>query len=175
VLRGAGQVNRVCPREGPVSRAIRSLLISVGERLDDLRHKRHVKSKIPVALTQGMRGEDLAHRYLQRKGFRVVARNWRTRNQRGEADLICWDREQIVFVEVKTRATAEYGEPEQAVDERKRRMLRWAASEYVYRAEIALEAVRFDVVSVVLHPRLEIVHHVDAFDPIRSRSATAPS
>ena len=55
----------------------------------------------------GRIGEDLAHRHLRRHGCTVVARNYRTRSGSGEIDVVAWEGEKLVFVEVKTRATAE--------------------------------------------------------------------
>ena len=64
----------------------------------------------------GARGEDLAHRFLQKLGYMVVARNWRAEDGSGELDLVAWDGASLVVVEVKTRASTEFGLPEEAVD-----------------------------------------------------------
>ena len=101
----------------------------------------------------GRLGEDLAHRYLRSQGCTIVARNYRPRGGAGEIDLIAWHRERLVFVEVKTRSTAEFGAPETAVDHEKREALRHAARDYARRANIDWARVRFDIVSIVLaHP-----------------------
>jgi len=76
----------------------------------------------------GRRGEDVAHRFLQKRGYTVVARNYRTRNRFAEVDLIARDGEFLVFVEVKSRATEEFGEPDRAVDAEKQRNLQRAAA-----------------------------------------------
>lgn len=97
----------------------------------------------------GRRGEDLAHRLLRSKGYIVVARNYRTSTGSGEVDIVAWDGDALVFVEVKSRRTDEFGTPDRAVDFEKRARLVRAAHNYVRRAGVAWERVRFDVVSVV--------------------------
>ncbi|MBZ5726253.1 MAG: YraN family protein [Acidobacteriia bacterium] len=111
----------------------------------------------------GRVGEDLAHRYLRRRGCTIVARNYRPRFGAGELDLVAWHGESLVFVEVKTRATAEFGEPDRAVDAAKRRHLQYAAREYARRAGVEWEKVRFDIVSVVLSKPVRIAWLRDAF------------
>lgn len=111
----------------------------------------------------GRIGEDLAHRYLRRRGLATVARNYRPRSAPGEIDLVAWHASTLVFVEVKTRATAEFGEPESAVDAEKRRNLERAARDYARRAEVAWEKTRFDVVAVVLSTPPRINWISDAF------------
>ena len=113
----------------------------------------------------GRRGEDLAHRFLQRHGCTVVARNWRPRSGSGELDLVAWHGSTLVFVEVKTRGTEEFGPPERAVDAEKRRYLVRAASAYARHAGVEWERARFDIVGVVLErpPRIEWTK--DAFRP----------
>jgi putative endonuclease len=111
----------------------------------------------------GRIGEDLAHRYLRRRGCTVVARNYRPPSAHGEIDVVVWDGPTLVFVEVKTRATAEFGEPERAVDAEKRRALRHAARDYARRAGVEWEKTRFDVVSIVLEKPPRIDWFRDAF------------
>ena len=101
----------------------------------------------------GRLGEDLAHRYLRSRGCTIVARNYRTRSGSGEIDLVAWEGETLVFVEVKTRASAEFGAPEAAVDEEKRAKLQRAARDYARRTDVEWEKTRFDIVSIVLQPQ----------------------
>lgn len=121
----------------------------------------------------GARGEDLAHRFLQRRGYTVVARNWRTPRGHREVDLIAWQGQTLVFVEVKTRRHEEFLPVERAVDKDKRENLKRAAMSYVLRAQVPWEQVRFDVVSVVMQPTLLVRHTPDAFHPDR-RQRTRP-
>jgi putative endonuclease len=101
----------------------------------------------------GRLGEDLAHRYLRGRGCTVVARNYRPPAGHGEIDLVVWHGEKLVFVEVKTRDSAEFGEPERAVDAEKRLHLTPAARDYARRAGVEWQQARFDVVAVILSPR----------------------
>jgi putative endonuclease len=98
----------------------------------------------------GMWGEDLAHRYLRGHGCTVVARNYRTRSGSGEIDLVAWQGETLVFVEVKTRASDLFGEPDRAVDTEKQDRLRVAARDYARRAGVDWANTRFDLVNVIL-------------------------
>jgi putative endonuclease len=111
----------------------------------------------------GRLGEDLAHRYLRSKGCTVVARNYRTKSGHCEIDLVAWDSGTLAFVEVKTRASAAFGEPDRAVDVEKRENLRRAARDYARRAEIPWERTRFDIVSIVLEKKNRIDWIKDAF------------
>lgn len=111
----------------------------------------------------GRVGEDYAHRYLRRRRCTVVARNYRTRSGSGEIDIVAWDGETLAFVEVKTRASAEHGEPESAVDEEKRRKLRIAGRDYARKAGVDWDRTRFDIVSVVLGRPYRIEWLRDAF------------
>jgi putative endonuclease len=113
----------------------------------------------------GRLGEDLAHRYLRRRGLTIVARRYRPRAGGGEIDLVAWQRETLVFVEVKTRASAEYGAPDRAVDREKEGYLRHAGRDYARRAGIDWSRVRFDIVSVVLGNPPFIEWFPDAFAP----------
>jgi len=106
-----------------------------------------------LAANHGRIGEDLAHRYLRGRGCTVVARNYRPPAGHGEIDLVVWHREKLVFVEVKTRDTADFGEPERAVDAEKQLHLTRAARDYARRAGVEWQNVRFDVVAVILSPR----------------------
>ena len=127
----------------------------IGSILDRLRNVR--RSRIwDRDLAAGRRGEDLAHRFLRRQGFVIVARNYRLSSGEAEADLIAREGEDLVIVEVKTRASAEYGPPESAVDPEKQRHLIRVGREYARKTDTAWERVRFDVVSIVMREPPEI-------------------
>lgn len=130
--------------------------------LDRLRHAVRVR-RWHASHAFGRRGEDLAHRLLRSRGYTVVARNYRTNAGSGEVDIVAWQGETLVFVEVKTRRSEEYGAPESAVDFEKRSRLVRAARNYAMRANVAWEAVRFDVVSVISGDPPEIRLLQDAF------------
>jgi putative endonuclease len=123
----------------------------IGPILDRLRDARR-RRLWDRDLASGRRGEDVAHRYLRREGFIIVARNYRLASGEAEADLIARDGEDLVIVEVKTRETAEYGPPERAVSWEKQRHLIRVGREYARKTDTPWERVRFDVVSVVMDP-----------------------
>jgi putative endonuclease len=114
----------------------------------------------------GRIGEDLAHRYLRRRGCTVVARNYRTMSGSGEIDLVVRQGETLVFVEVKTRSSADFGEPDAAVDAEKRERLRRAARDYARRAKANWQRTRFDIVNVVVGEKTRIEWQKDAFTGI---------
>lgn len=116
-------------------------------------------------LAAGRRGEDIAHRYLQHAGFVIVARNYRMASGAGEIDLVGWEDETLVFIEVKSRATEEYGAPDRAIGPRKQASLLRAAREYARHAEVPWEQVRFDVVNVVFTTPVSVTHFRDVFGP----------
>jgi putative endonuclease len=100
----------------------------------------------------GERGERLAAVWLRReRGFRIVARNWRSpRDRRDELDLVARDGEVLVFVEVKTRAAGALVTGYHAVDERKKAVMRRAIEAYLAGLRIKPRTVRFDIVEVAL-------------------------
>jgi len=114
-------------------------------------------------LQRGRQGELTAYRHLRKLGYTVIARNYRTRDGRGEVDLIGWDGEYLAFIEVKTRRTDEFGAPEASIDSRKRQNILRAASDYLRRAGLEWSCARFDTVSVVWREPVEIELQKDAF------------
>ena len=111
----------------------------------------------------GALGEDAAVGLLQAGGYRIVARNHRCR--RGEVDIIAEKGELLVFVEVRTRATALFGGPEETVNVRKQRRVIAAARDYLAQRRGPAKAARFDVIAVVDGPRgPALTHFENAFD-----------
>ncbi len=131
---------------------------------DRLRQSR-LHGRVADDVATGRQGEDAAHRYLRKKGYQIVARNWRRRSGAGEVDLIAWDGDELVFVEVKARRSAAYGPPDRAIGADKQDALIWSAREYTRRAWIDWAQVRFDVVTVLLGPKPELTHYERAIHP----------
>ena len=129
---------------------------------DSLRHKARLRQWNATA-AQGRRGEDMAHRFLQRSGYVVVARNYRTRGGSAEVDIVCYEDSTIIFVEVKTRQSEEFGPPDRAVDAEKQEHIFRAAGEYLRRAELPWSMARFDIVSIVSTENGTVRHLKDAF------------
>src|SRR5262245_59311352 len=98
-------------------------------------------------LRQGRLGERIAARFLLKQGFDILARRFCGRA--GELDLVAVERETLVFVEVKTRASRDFGDPWEFVDWQKQQSLRRVAEEFIARYELGEYAYRFDIVSVV--------------------------
>ena len=94
----------------------------------------------------GKWGEDLAADYLQRKGYTIIERDWKS--GRRDLDIVAKNGDVIVFVEVKTRCNSLYGQPEEAVDYRKLQSLQQAINHYIKFRHISQE-VRFDIISIV--------------------------
>ncbi len=98
-------------------------------------------------LLLGRLGERIACRFLMRRGFDVLARRFQGRG--GEIDLIAFEGEVLVFVEVKTRVSREFGDPWEFVDWEKQQRFRRAAEEFIARHDLGQYTYRFDIVSVV--------------------------
>lgn len=116
--------------------------------LDRLRHLKRRKLWSPT-LALGRRGEDLAHRYLRRHGYIVIARNYRLASGDAEADIVAWDRDTLAIVEVKSRENGEYGPPERAIGPEKRAHMTRVAREFAARSSTPWDHVRLDIVTVL--------------------------
>lgn len=100
---------------------------------------------------RGRRGEDLAADWYTRRGYRVVDRNWRSRQ--GELDLVVRASGLLVFCEVKARTSDRFGTPAEAVTRDKQQRIRRLAREWMTVADARAPRVRFDVASVLLGGR----------------------
>lgn len=111
----------------------------------------------------GALGEDIAVDYLRRKGYVILDRNWRSGHR--EIDIVARHNDTVVFVEVKARANAFYGNPQDAITRRKMHLLVLAADAYLRYNAIDLE-VRFDVIAIIgTTDRPYIKHYERAFRP----------
>ncbi|MDQ3815347.1 MAG: YraN family protein [Armatimonadota bacterium] len=122
---------------------------------------------------RGQAGEDAAARFLQARGYRIIARNWRPGKEssgalRGEVDCIAWHGQILCFVEVKARTSNERGAPQEAVTSAKQRQLSRLANAYLSIHRLADTPCRFDVVEVWLSPdnatQPRVALHQNAFD-----------
>ena len=113
----------------------------------------------------GRKGEALARRFLEKKGYRVVTTGYRL--FRGEIDIIAYDRDTLVFVEVKTRRDAALGRPEEAVTSANPRQIRRIAQGYLMENDLVESEIpcRFDVLSVMPGPdgTFAVTHYENAF------------
>lgn len=116
----------------------------------------------------GAWGEEVASQYLEAKGYQILARNWRT--QEGEVDLVAQEGETVVFVEVKTRTSKDFGWPEDSVTTTKQRRLQRSAMAYLMDQDLIDVPWRIDVIAIDRNrsggvERLE--HYIDAVDGVR--------
>lgn len=111
----------------------------------------------------GKKGEKIAYMFLRKKGYEILATNFRF--EKTEIDIICRKDKTVVFVEVKTRTDDAHGNPEEAVDTKKQDKIVKTAERFIQVHDM-LGDVRFDVISVLLDGKKEKVHHIrDAFFP----------
>ena len=110
----------------------------------------------------GKWGEQVAEDYLQRKGYTIIERDWKSGPR--DIDIIALQQEKLVFVEVKTRSNHLFADPVEAVGYQKIRNLRQAANHYVKSHGVNCK-IRFDIVTVVgtVGAEPEITHIEDAF------------
>ncbi|MEZ4798986.1 MAG: YraN family protein [Flavobacteriales bacterium] len=115
--------------------------------------------------SKGIQGEDEAAKYLQKKGYKILFRNYCVGKL--EIDLICRNEKHIVFVEVKKRHSKAYAPPWEAVNKKKQKNIMLAAHVYLKKADTLLEP-RFDIVSIIEDGQnvLQIDHFEDAFWPM---------
>lgn len=97
----------------------------------------------------GRSGEELAARHLRDNGYSIAARNYRC--PIGEIDLIACTRDEVVFVEVKTRRTDAFAPPEASVTPAKQRRIRRVAQHFLNYKRISGINIRFDIIAIVLH------------------------
>lgn len=109
----------------------------------------------------GNKGEEMAAKYLENKGYSVIERNFRTRF--GEIDIVCWDGPILVFVEVKTKIGHDFGEPEDMVGKSKIGQVKRMGEIYVLDKNFTGQC-RVDVVAIVLLPdgKIEKLEHYQA-------------
>lgn len=107
---------------------------------------------------KGAIGESIAEGFLVNKGYDIIERNYK--NKIGEIDLIARHNNRIVFIEVKSRATAQFGYPREAVNFKKQQKIRRVAEVFLKSKGLLDSFVRFDVVEILAG---EITHLESAF------------
>ena len=110
----------------------------------------------------GIEGEEAAVRFLKKKGYRIISRNYKS--PAGEMDIIAEDGDTLVFVEVKTRTDDSFGHPFEAVTHRKQEKLRKVALSYLKHSRREAPS-RFDVLSIEMNGAKHTIEHIkDAFE-----------
>jgi putative endonuclease len=111
----------------------------------------------------GKKGEELALRFLKKKGYRLIEKNYVCKL--GEMDIIAREKDTLVFIEVKTRTSTFFGPPQLAVTSSKQRHLSKVALYYLKEKRLEDVKARFDVVAILLRPKGEEIELIrDAFE-----------
>jgi len=111
----------------------------------------------------GKKGEEIALRFLKKKGYRIIERNYVCKM--GEVDIVAKEKDTFAFIEVKTRRTTTFGPPQMAVDQKKQEQLSKAALHFLKEKRLEEAKARFDVVAILLGPRGEEIELIrNAFD-----------
>ena len=106
----------------------------------------------------GKLGEEIVTQYLNQKGYKIIERNFTCKQ--GEIDIICIDKKELVFIEVKTRTNDKFGKPVEAVDVNKKKHLFKAIKYYLYSRNLENEYVRIDVIEAYLYEQSYRINHI---------------
>ena len=121
-------------------------------------------------LQRGTSGEKLACRFLKRNGYKILHRNFRGRTG-GEIDIVCRENDTLVFVEVKTRTSEDFGRPIETIRSDQRRRISRGALAWLRMLDNPDIFFRFDVVEVVMtetEPRIELIRNAFGLtEPLR--------
>ncbi len=110
----------------------------------------------------GRQGEEIAAKYLESKGYEILARNYRMK--RCEIDIIAKEKEICIFIEVKSRSSSDFGFPEDFLTPQQEGRIRGAATYYLAEQNMTPKDIRFDIISVLANGQdTEIEHFEDAF------------
>lgn len=120
-------------------------------------------SKSKSTKEKGDKGEKLATQYLENEGYTILEHNYRF--DRAEVDIVAHNGNEIIFVEVKLRTSLNYGYPEDAVTEEKKKQILKAAEAWLYERKMDGSPARFDVISILSKSDTEfkIKHFENAF------------
>lgn len=106
----------------------------------------------------GRNGEDIATKYLMENGYKILERNFNC--WQGEIDIIALDKQEIVFIEVKTRRNTRYGYAVEAVNDIKKKHLWKAVEYYVFSRNLQNEFIRIDVIEVYINRKDFNINHI---------------
>lgn len=106
----------------------------------------------------GDKGEFEATKYLEMLDYTIIARNYITIN--GEIDIIAKDKNEYVFIEVKTRTSKEYGVPVEAINKHKKSHILRASEYYIYKNGLNSEFIRFDIIEVYINQKNKFINHI---------------
>lgn len=106
----------------------------------------------------GSLGEDIACEYLEKVGIEIIARNYFT--NLGEIDIIAKDKNEYVFIEVKTRLSKKYGMPIESVNKKKQKNLINASKYYIHINKLEKDFIRFDIIEIYINGHKRLINHV---------------
>lgn len=106
----------------------------------------------------GKDGEEIASNYLLQNGYQILKRNFYTKQ--GEIDIIAKEKDEYVFIEVKTRKNKEYGEPIDAIDKNKIKHLKKAISYYLYINKLEDKFIRIDIIEIKYIKNKIYINHI---------------
>lgn len=106
----------------------------------------------------GKLGEDLATDFLIKQNYKIVERNFECKQ--GEIDIVAIDKNEVVFVEVKTRTGKTYGAPVDAVDENKKKHLIKSIKYYIYKKNLENAFIRIDIIEVYIKENGNFINHI---------------
>ncbi len=106
----------------------------------------------------GEKGEEMAVLFLQKHGYEILERNWRYK--KAEVDVIAQKKEVLAVIEVKTRSSNYFGNPQDFVNQKKIQLLVEAINEYVISKDLDVE-VRFDIVAIVKNKNTTKIEHLE--------------
>jgi putative endonuclease len=125
------------------------------------------KTKNVTKIITGKKGETIAASFLKKNGYRIMEKNYRC--ALGEIDIIAREKDELVFIEVKTRSSIELGYPEQAVGINKQKKMSQLALWYLEEKNVTNFRARFDVVAITMSDDGEEIKLIkNAFDFISS-------
>lgn len=114
--------------------------------------------KIHVKKELGNIGEQIAVEYLEKQNYKVLKRNFYCKQ--GEIDIIAKDKQEIVFIEVKTRRNINFGKPAEAVNEVKQKHMYKSAKYFLYKTKSLNNFIRFDVIEILVKNGKFNVNHI---------------
>lgn len=106
----------------------------------------------------GKKGEDIATEFLEEKGYKILERNFSCRQ--GEIDIVALDRQEVVFIEVKTRSNINYGLASEAVNYQKRKHLIKAIKYYIHIRNLENKFIRIDVMEIYIKNKKAYINHI---------------
>ncbi len=112
-------------------------------------YQRHIIGKI---------GEDIACKYILQKNYKIIKRNFYCRQ--GEIDIIAKDKNEVVFIEVKTRTNNKYGEPVDSITYYKKNKIIKSIQYYIYKEKIEHIDIRIDVIEIYSKKGKYKINHI---------------